>query len=216
MPRLRQVSRAEADERVLPMYDRIFGDRDPVAEPGTDTGTPGNWWTTMALVPDLYLSCVNQFGLFNSLRRALPAALRELAITRTGFAGGSQFVFSQHSKASRAVGLSEEKIAALPAWGVAEVFTAHERAVLAYVDELVLAEGRVQDATFQALQAFLTDEAILELTFVSCTYRLHASICRALRLEFDDLPERLVEIAAPSGAKSADVLSQISQRTPDA
>src|SRR5471030_2997271 len=103
MPRLRQVSRAEADERVLPMYDRMFGDRDPVAEPGTATGTPGNWWTTMALVPDIFLSSVNQFGLFNSRRRALPAQFRELAITRAGFASGSQFVFSQHSKASRAV-----------------------------------------------------------------------------------------------------------------
>ena len=42
MPRLRQVPRAEADPKVaVPMYDQLFGDRDPVAEPGTATGTPG-------------------------------------------------------------------------------------------------------------------------------------------------------------------------------
>ncbi len=29
-----------------------FGDRDPVAEPGTATGTPGDWWPVFALVPD--------------------------------------------------------------------------------------------------------------------------------------------------------------------
>ncbi|MFM8906312.1 MAG: hypothetical protein ACKOIZ_01655, partial [Actinomycetota bacterium] len=23
----------------------VFGDRDPVAQPGTATGTPGDWWT---------------------------------------------------------------------------------------------------------------------------------------------------------------------------
>ena len=41
MPRLRQVPRDEAPEDVRRMYDMLFGDRDPVAEPGTATGTPG-------------------------------------------------------------------------------------------------------------------------------------------------------------------------------
>ena len=45
MARLRQVPRDEADPtRVVPLYDFLFGDRDPVAEPGTSTGTPGDWW----------------------------------------------------------------------------------------------------------------------------------------------------------------------------
>ena len=41
MTRTRQVPRQEASDRVLPVYDRLFGDRDPVAEPGTATGHPG-------------------------------------------------------------------------------------------------------------------------------------------------------------------------------
>ena len=48
MPRLSQVPRAEADAAVLPFYDALFGrDRDPVTQPGTATGTPGNWWTVL-------------------------------------------------------------------------------------------------------------------------------------------------------------------------
>src|SRR3546814_7137204 len=44
MPVLRQVPRAEVtDETVVAYYNRLFGDRDPVAEPGTATGTPGDW-----------------------------------------------------------------------------------------------------------------------------------------------------------------------------
>ncbi len=211
MPRLRQVPRAAAAPEVIPMYDRLFGDRDPVAEPGTATGTPGNWWTTMALVPDLMLSMVGQFGLLNSKKRALSPALRELAITRAGFAGGSQFVFSQHCKAARAAGIPEKTIAAIPAWAGSDRFSPEERAVLAYADDLVLADGRVQDATFDRLKAHLSDEAILELTFAVCTYRLHATMCRALRLEYDDVPERVIEIAAPSGRDSADILAQISR-----
>ena len=71
MPRLRQVPRAEADPKVaVPMYDQLFGDRDPVAEPGTATGTPGNWWTVFALVPDVLDHAVRGFGLYR--KRAGP------------------------------------------------------------------------------------------------------------------------------------------------
>jgi len=43
----------------------------------------------------------------------------------------------------------------------------------------------------------LSDEAILELTYITCTYEMHATMTRALRLEYDDVDERITEIAAP-------------------
>jgi hypothetical protein len=46
------VPRSQADASVLPVYDLLFGDRDPVAQPGTATGTPGDWWTVFALDPN--------------------------------------------------------------------------------------------------------------------------------------------------------------------
>jgi len=211
MPRLRQVSRAEAAPEVLEMYNRLFGERDPVAEPGTATRTPGNWWTVFALVPDIFNAAVSQFGMFNSKRRQLSPYFRELALTRTGFAGGSQFVYSQHMKAARAAGVPEEKARAIHAWASDPVFDEADRTILAYTDDLVLADGRVQDATFDRLKALLSDEAILELTYAVCTYRLHATMCRALRLEYDDVPERVVEIPAPGQGAAADVMSQISR-----
>ena len=58
MPRLRQVPRSEAPPEVVEMYKLLFGDRDPVAEPGTTTGTPGDWWTVVALVPEPHLAGV--------------------------------------------------------------------------------------------------------------------------------------------------------------
>lgn len=213
MPRLRQVTRAEAPPEVLEMYNRLFGDRDPVAQPGTATGTPGNWWTVFALVPDIFQSAVSQFGMFNSKRRQLSPYFRELALTRAGFAAGSQFVFSQHSKAARSAGVPDEKVAAIPSWASAQVFDDNDRLVLGYTDDLVLGDGRVQDATFDRLKGLLSDEAILELTYAVCTYRLHATMCRALRLEYDDVPERIVEVPAPDagGGAAADVMSQISR-----
>src|SRR6188472_1043544 len=103
MPRLRQVSRSETDDPLVhQMYDQLFGPgRDPVAEPGTTTGTPGDWWTVFALVPDAFKHTVRGFGFYRSSRRLLDPVLRELGQTRAGYARGSQFVFSQHCKSCR-------------------------------------------------------------------------------------------------------------------
>ena len=191
------------------MYDALFGDRDPVKEPGTATGTPGNWWTVFALVPDIFEHAVRGFGVYRSPKRKLDPALRELGQTRAGFARGSQFVFSQHCKAARAVGISEAKIEAIPSWAASDLFEPVERSVLAYTDALVLDGGRVPDGLFARLKEFLSDEEILELTYVTSLYAMHATMCRALRLEYDDVPERIVEIPAPDEGAASDDLSSI-------
>jgi len=182
---------------VLPLYDQLFPGKDPVADPGTATGTPGNWWTTFALVPDVLLAVRNHFQALTSDEKQLPAKYRELGIMRSGFLNGSQFVFSQHCKAARRVGLSEDKIAAIPAWSSSDVFDDDERAVLAFADEVAGQRGRVQDDTFARLKQHLSDEGIVRLTMCILTWGAHGQFCRALRLEYDDVPERLVEIPAP-------------------
>ncbi len=200
MPRLRQVPREEAHEAARRMIQALFGERDPLTQPGTATGTPGNWWTVFALVPDVFDHALAGFSLYRSTRRKLDPKLRELGQTRAGFARGSQFVFSQHCKAARDVGLSEEQVRAIPHWSIATCFSPLERAVLAYTDALVLEGGRVPDGVFEALRAALSDEQILELTYITCLYEMHATMTRALRLEYDDVPERVVEIPAPGAA----------------
>ena len=202
MPRLKQVPRAEADASVIPYYDALFGpDRDPVAEPGTATGTPGDWWTVFAQVPDCLHHMVQGFQFYRGENRQLSGRLRELGQARAGFARGSQFVFSQHCKALRAAGFSEEQISAIPHWSATDLFSDVERAVLAYTDDLVLQGGRVADGTFELLRSHLNDVEIIELTYITCTYELHATMSRALRLEFDDVDERIVEVAVPEGEK---------------
>ncbi len=212
MPRLREVTRDAATPLVKKMYKQLFGDRDPVAEPGTATGTPGNWWTVFALVPDVFEHAVRGFGLYQSADRKLDPQLRELGMTRAGYMRGSQFVYSQHCKSCRSVGLPEVKIEAIASWQTAECFEPIERAVLAYTDCLVMDSGRVPDATFAALKKSLSDEEILELTYITCTYDLHATICRALKLEYDDVDERVAEIPAPDERANYDVMADISQR----
>lgn len=212
MPRLREIPRSEVtDDYVLKLYQTLFGDRDPVSVPGTATGTPGNWWTVFAQVPDAFKHTTEGFGFYRSPNRKLDPKLRELGQIRAGYAVGSQFVYSQHSKAMRFEGFSEEQVKAIPNWSVADCFSPVERAVLAYTDCLVLEQGRVPDGVFDALKEYLSEVEILELTYIACTYMMHAVMSRALRLEFDDVDERIVEIPAPEGA-TADVMGMVDKR----
>ena len=101
MPRLRQVPRAEAHATAKALYERLFGDRDPVVSPGTATGTPGNWWTVFALVPGLFRPRGRRLRLLPQPPSASSTrACASSGQTRAGFARGSQFVFSQHCKAA--------------------------------------------------------------------------------------------------------------------
>lgn len=209
MPRLRQVKRADAPPEVLKYYDALFGDRDPVEEPGTATGTPGNWWTVFALRPYVFSHATAHFGMFGMFAdksvSELDPAVRELGILRAAFATGSQFVYSQHCKAARRHGVREEQIEAIPHWNVVDLWSALERSVLAYTDALIYDRGRIPDGVFEALHAQLSDEDILELTYHICGYNTHAMMCKALRLEYDDVPERIEEIPMPEkGAGVAD------------
>ena len=193
MPRLDPVSRAENDDPLVErMYGLLFADRDPVEEPGTGSGTLGDWWTGFANDAAVFKHAVQGFGVYQNA--SLDPVLRELAQTRAGFATGSQFVFSQHCKSLRGLGVSEEKITAIPHWSVAECFDETERLVLAYTDCLVHEHGRVPDALFTELKACLSDREILELTYVATLYMMHAIMTRALRLEWDDVDERVTEV----------------------
>lgn len=210
MPRLKQAGREAGNPFANQIFDLLFEDRDPIAEPGTATGTPGNWWTVFNIVPDAFKHTTEGFQFYRSKNRKLDPKLRELGQIRAGFAVGSQFVFSQHCKASRDVGLTENQITAISHWQVATCFSPLERAVLAYTDGLVLQRGRISDGVFEALKAELSDEEILEFTYITCTYMMHAIMSRALKLEYDDMDERVVEIAAPDGSDT-DVMSMIDE-----
>ena len=115
MPRLRQVPKDEATAPIVTtMYEWLFEGRDPVAEPGRWDGTTGDWWTVFANSPDILDHCVKGFGLYQSPTRVLDPTLRELGQIRAGYAAASQFVFSQHAKSTRELGMPEAQIADIP------------------------------------------------------------------------------------------------------
>ena len=209
MPRLRQVPRAEVtSEIVITTYDLLFGDRDPVAEPGTvDRHVAATGGRSSPCSPDVLEHCNRGFALYRNPARKLDPVLRELGQTRVGWAKASQFVFSQHCKSLRGLKVSEEKIAAIPHWQVATCYSTRG-ARGPGLCRLPGAAGRPHAGArcSTALKAFLSDEEILELTYIVCLYDMHAVMSRALRLECDDRDDPIVEVAAPEGFSARDFL----------
>ena len=62
----------------------------------------------------------------------------------------------------------------------------------------------------------LDDEAIMEFTYITMMYTMHAVISRALRTEFDDRDDPIVEVAAPADYKPANLGRQIGYDTEEA
>jgi len=208
MPVLRQVPRSEVTADIIHRYyDRLFGPgRCPVADPGTATGTPGDWWTVYALAPDIFQHAVDGFAVYRHPDRKIDPVLRELGQTRAGWVKQSQFVFSQHCKTLRGLGVDDAKIAAIAHWQVSDLFDDQERAVLAYADCLTAGDGRTPVEVFDKLKTFWSDEQIFEFTYITTLYAMHAVITRALRMEYDDRADPIVEVAAPEGFNAADFL----------
>ena len=201
MPRLRQVPRAEVDSPDMKAaYDRLFGpDRDPVGRPERPLAPPElggrslHWSQTPWNMPSRALR--------SSQTRAAccPQSCASLVRPAPDGFGAVDESFSQHCKSCRAAGIAEERMAAIPSWQISDAFSPVERALLAYTDALVADGGRVPDSVFDALKAHLTDEQILEFTYTTCMYLMHATMSRAIRLEYDDRPEPVVEVPAPDG-----------------
>jgi alkylhydroperoxidase family enzyme len=188
VPRLREVPAGELDsEFARSVYHHVFGDRDPVAEPGTDDGTRGDWWTVFANSPAVLEHAVGGFLLYQSPKRALDPTLREIAQLRAGAAVGSRFVTRQHRLALSRLGTDESVVDAV-AGARFDSLDSPQRDVCDFVDCLASRGGEVPDALFDRIRDRLGDEATLELTYIAAMYVMHATISRALRTEDDDTP----------------------------
>jgi alkylhydroperoxidase family enzyme len=172
----------------------LFGDRDPTVQPGTATGSAGNYWTVLANSPDSFALALATIELMRRDDITDPI-YKELGIVRASWDRGSQFCYSQHCKSLRSLGVPDEKIEAIRFWQSSGLFAPTERLVLAYADDLALNGGRVPDERMMMLRENFTDEQIVELTHVIALWEMHSTILKALKLEFDDRPDPVTEVA---------------------
>ena len=87
-------------------------------------------------------------------RAGLDARLRELVRIRASQLNGCAYCIDMHTKDARAIGETEQRIYALPAWRETPFFTDRERAALAFTEEVTLvADTHVPDSAYDAVAA---------------------------------------------------------------
>ncbi|MCA1657423.1 MAG: carboxymuconolactone decarboxylase family protein, partial [Actinobacteria bacterium] len=97
---------------------------------------------------------------------------------RTGFLCGSAYEWGQHTRISRAVGVSDDDIARVPAGPDAAGWSDHDAAVLRAADELH-GSSRIGDATWATLAEAYDERQLLELCFVIGQYHMVAFALRS-------------------------------------
>jgi hypothetical protein len=85
------------------------------------------------------------------------------------------------------------------------VLLAIERALLAYTDALVSDGGASPNAVFDAMRAELSDEQILEFTYITALYENARHDVRALRLDTTTATNRSSRSSAPESFKASDL-----------
>ncbi len=80
--------------------------------------------------------------------------LRELVRVRASQLNGCAYCIDMHTKDARAIGETEQRLYALPAWRETPFFTGRERAALAFAESVTLVAGtHVPDSDYEAVAA---------------------------------------------------------------
>jgi alkylhydroperoxidase family enzyme len=89
-----------------------------------------------------------------------------------------------------ALGVSEEKILALPEYATSPLYDDAERAALEYADAITRSDLDVDDELFARLRGFYDDDAVVELTAIIAWENASSKFNRALRVPSQGLWRR--------------------------
>ena len=96
--------------------------------------------------------------------------LRELARIQASQLNGCAYRIDMHTKDARAIGETEQRIYALPAWKETPYFTDRERAALAFTESVtLLATDHVPSEAYDAVAAELTADEVAALVSLIVT-----------------------------------------------
>ena len=91
---------------------------------------------------------------------------------------------------SSALGVSDEKILALPDYLTSPLYDAAERIALEYADAMTITGRDVSDDLFARLRTYYDDDAIVELTAIIAWENASSKFNRALRVPSQGLWKR--------------------------
>ncbi len=100
----------------------------------------------------------------------LEPSLIELVRTRASQINGCAFCVHMHTRDARAGGESEERLYLLSAWHESPLYTARERAALAWTEAVTLvAETHIPDDVYEEVRRYFTEPELVKLTMLIAT-----------------------------------------------
>src|SRR5215510_9705494 len=100
-------------------------------------------------------------------KSGLEESLYHLVKTRASQINGCAYCIHMHSRDARAHGEAEERLYLLSAWRESPLYTARERAALAWTEALTLiADTHAPDDVFEGLKPHFTEAEIVKLTML--------------------------------------------------
>jgi len=113
----------------------------------------------------------------------LDAKLRELIKIRASQINGCAFCLAMHTRDARKIGETDERMHLLAAWREAPVYSARERAALAWVEAITLVtQGHVPDEAFEAVRKQFSEKEIVDLTAAAAAINTWNRIAIAYRV----------------------------------
>ena len=103
-------------------------------------------------------------------RAGIDPRLRELVRIRASQLNGCAYCIDMHTKDARAIGETEQRLYALPAWAETPYFSDRERAALAFTETVTLLAGtHVPAAAYQDVAAEFSEDEIAALVSLIVT-----------------------------------------------
>ena len=108
---------------------------------------------------------------------------RELAVIRVAILNDVEYVQRAHGPAyALKEGLTPEQVSAIANWQPSKLFSAQQRALLAYTDAMTR-EIDVPNTVFADLRKFFSERQIVELTMLIAAYNMLTRFLKALKVD---------------------------------
>ena len=114
--------------------------------------------------PKVFATLASLYGAFDRSSSPLEPALRTLVTVRVSQINWCPFCVDINSATALKRGISDEKLAALADYANSDLYSAKEKAALAYAEAVTYSDRQPTDEQIEALRQHFDDDAIIELT----------------------------------------------------
>ena len=177
-PRIEPV----AQEALDPASEALINEIRAAAGAGPAKVAP-EYMRTMIRHPRLFRSQMEMGTVL--FQGEIPARERELAILRIGWLCGAPYEWGQHVAIAYRVGMSADEIERARQGSGAPGWTAHEKAILTGVEEL-LADKVLSNATWDTLAESWNEAQLIEFPMMVGQYVATAYVQNTLRIRLED------------------------------